>query len=944
VAALTFTGGPANADPDWNNPLNWDPNQVPMDGDSVVIGDNPTWATPNFNGGQIYLQDLSVGEQSFVPGPGALISVAGSFQWTAGFIADGGTIRVLGQGSVTGDPAYPFRRGPSLRNDCILDVRGTLTISQPGSLPLVGGTPQILNYGTIFFDFGGVQMANAAAVINYGTIVVQGQCGFSGNDITNFGTLAIPADSELSLSGEAILHLVAGGQVTGAGVLQIGFDDQDQGTLSIEADTVLPPELTLNLYSGYISSPSPLSPQPMLQINGKVNGIGGTLFNAHVSLGPTAQFSISGNPCAVNGGQLDNHGVVTILPTAVWNLSSGAQVNNLGRLSLQGDTSIIWGAGTINVANTGLIENLGGLPNKIIGVLLSSTGNIAVKEGALSLVSGAVLTLSGGSIFVNQTTLDSPDNTGSLTLSGGTAGGVLRGTGTVGTAVTNGGWIEPADRGLIFDGAYSQSDSGNIVLPATALNAAAQPVLSFNGPSATFGGTLWCLGPVAPGAANLFNIALSTAQPNQFTKIRVADDNTRLVLNYPAVAGVISAQIVQAPACYGVDFKDYSSAQLLQDLFDNTPFSFLGFYFQTNGHPGRSWLGHAQDLLNQGWALLPIYVGRQQYWPYEATNPNTISQDIPTATQQGTTDGTDAINQAMNQQFPAGSLIFLDIEPTQDLGVNAPPGNQTIAYINAWLSAVGNSTDFVPALYDANSTTGDGNRDAPVIQNSINGNPPTWVSWGVIPGQFLNQILNSRDSPPGVTTASWPVDLNGDVAPVALHRYTLLTGGAWDFANFADVWQFFTDWSPGGTTMMITDQGTEYPLNQISPGGSFDFNVSGDADPARTNGSTVKHDRRARVTDISSSNATIQSGTTVTLTITLDRQAPAPNGTLVLLRCDSSDITIPSSARVPDGSASVAVSATAFVGASATTAQVSSRTLYQLTDAPAITTLTITTS
>jgi len=229
-------------------------------------------------------------------------------------------------------------------------------------------------------------------------------------------------------------------------------------------------------------------------------------------------------------------------------------------------------------------------------------------------------------------------------------------------------------------------------------------------------------------------------------------------------------------------------------------------------------------------------------------------------------------------------------------------------------------------------------RDPPVIRNRINSDPYTWVSWPVNRGDFgLNQILNPPNGVPGVTADSWPLDLNGDVAPVALQRYS--QNPAWDFADFANVWQFYTDWPTAGATM-ITDPGTAYPVSQIAP--KFDFNTSPDADPARTNGSRLKHDRRARVTGISTTNATIHTGATVTLTITLDRQAPSPNGSVVLLRCDSSDITVPSAARVPAGGTSVDVTAAAVVGASAATVHISSRTHYQLTDAPAITTLTIT--
>jgi hypothetical protein len=325
---------------------------------------------------------------------GALISVEESFQWTGGFIADGGTVRVQGQGSVSTNPPGSLRRGPSLENDCTLDVTGTLTITGPGSLPIGGGYCRILNSGSIILAQGGLLMTNAT-VVNKGTITVAGKAAVNGGEITNLGIVTIPAGSELVLGGNAVLHL-AGGRVTGGGILHPADDGSYPGTVSVEADTVLPAELTLNLSGiGYVSTPTPtpVSPQPLLHINGKLGLNGGTLYLVHVSISPAARCTISGTASSVYGGQLDNLGVITVLPGTVWELNSGAQVNNVGRLSLQGDSAISVGAGGGTVTNIGLIESRGTVPNQIIGIPVSSTGNVAVREGILSLISGTVLTI-----------------------------------------------------------------------------------------------------------------------------------------------------------------------------------------------------------------------------------------------------------------------------------------------------------------------------------------------------------------------------------------------------------------------------------------------------------------------------------------------------------------------------------------------------------------------
>jgi hypothetical protein len=493
VATLTFTGGDAHVEQDWNNPANWRPQQVPMDGDSVIIS-APAQDAAVFNGGTINLQDLSVGEPGLIPGYGSLISVAGSFQWTGGFIADGGTIGILGQGSITGGP--PDSSGtPALSNDCILDVTGALTITGPGSLTIGGGQCRILNSGTITLDQGGLYWDAGAPplVTNNGTITVAGSVPLHGGDITNVGVVNIPAGSELVLMGGAVLRL-AGGQITGDGILHPADDGQGfYGTVSIEADTVLPVGLTLTVSGiGYVSGADAPTPRT-LRIDGTLGLNGGVLYHAHIAIGPKARCTVSGTASDVSSSQVDNLGVITLLPGAVWTVDGGAQINNSGRLSLQGDNSISLTAGFANMANAGLLESGGAQPNQISGLPVSNTGNIAIRMGILNMVSGASLTVPGGCVFVYDTTLDSSDATGSLILTGGATGGALRGSGIIGAAVTNGGSVEPSAAGLILRGGYTQQDNGSLVLPLTVWNTGSSPPIAVTG-TAALAGSLFITG------------------------------------------------------------------------------------------------------------------------------------------------------------------------------------------------------------------------------------------------------------------------------------------------------------------------------------------------------------------------------------------------------------------------------------------------------------------
>jgi hypothetical protein len=427
-------------------------------------------------------------------------------------------------------------------------------------------------------------------------------------------------------------------------------------------------------------------------------------------------------------------------------------------------------------------------------------------------------------------------------------------------------------------------------------------------------------GPSAPAGL----ITLGGTALGQFTKVRVTDDDTRLALGYPAAGGTITGQKTTAPGYYGIDTKNFPSGsggpQKLLDLFDDTPLAYAAFYFKTTGHPGNSWHGKAAALLGQGWALLPVYVGRQQTW--DLPTDNQISADVKTAAKQGTDDGAAALSRAHEEGLPADCLIFLDVEaPHNTAGQNIPPAAQTIAYIDAWLAKTGSRG----ALYDVNAhweADGKTYYEAEVIRSKISHDPQTWVSWSI------------NGPPTGVHTTRWPLDDNGDVAPVAVRRYT--GNPQWGFAAFARLWQFRTDWVPPASAIVITDTGQSYGLGSVA--GDFDFNVAVIPDPARTRSTTgevTKASRRARAGSVTVSPATVRPGASVSLTVTLDRRAPAPGGTLVQLRCDSADVIVPTAVRVAAGKDSASVTAAVVPGAAAGTAQVTARTLYQLAGTPA---------
>jgi hypothetical protein len=451
-------------------------------------------------------------------------------------------------------------------------------------------------------------------------------------------------------------------------------------------------------------------------------------------------------------------------------------------------------------------------------------------------------------------------------------------------------------------------------------------------------------GTSAAAAAAAVSLITLTAKPaGKFARVRAVDDDTRLYLTYPSAAGPVTGRLVTAPAYYGLDIADYpadaNAAQHLQDLFDNTPFGYLGFYFKTTGHPGNQWTGKSADLLAQGWDLLPIYVGRQQIWNH--TSDNQISANAATAKTQGTADGKKAVTLADTEKLPGNSRLYLDIEPVMDASENPVlPSQATIEYIKAWVAEVKGSGKYLPGLYDSNQrwpkTGGTEHRQAVDIHTSLGADAPaTWVAWDPTTVPAGVEVGATSANPKG----SWPLDPNGDIAAVAVKSYSSTL--RWNFAAFAEAWQFQLDWTPPAGTSFLTDTGAPRTLTDIS--GDFDLNAAKSYDPGNTAPGKPKAKRRPVATAVTAAATSVQAGKTVKVTVKLDRPAAAPNGAVVLLRTSSPHLILPSSARVAAKATSVTVTATAAVASPAGSATVTARTLYQLSAKPAQVTLRITT-
>jgi hypothetical protein len=114
-------------------------------------------------------------------------------------------------------------------------------------------------------------------------------------------------------------------------------------------------------------------------------------------------------------------------------------------------------------------------------------------------------------------------------------------------------------------------------------------------------------------------------------------------------AGLPSIAVVYA----GFDVRDYPGDAVMRKLKRDAPYSFVGYYLESPNHPGASWMGAWRSTLAEmGWGVAILYVGQQGSALTEA---------------QGMADADDAAAKAAGEGFPDGAIVFLDIEPMDEV-------------------------------------------------------------------------------------------------------------------------------------------------------------------------------------------------------------------------------------------------------------------------------------
>lgn len=215
----------------------------------------------------------------------------------------------------------------------------------------------------------------------------------------------------------------------------------------------------------------------------------------------------------------------------------------------------------------------------------------------------------------------------------------------------------------------------------------------------------------------------------------------------------------------GFDTSKYPGDDAMQAWRDDGSYEWVGYYLPAPCHRDASWSGKREQLTRTGWGLAVVYVG-QQTWgktPGKAelvtkyvkrrvrhakkrngrsvvsyvtkrvpvkvlvqprAEPNSSCSTHYVSAERGRAEASDAIARTQAEGFPAGTVIFLDVEHMNDV----PTAMRD--YYKAWTAGVLADGRYRPGFYAHTANAALLYRDVKSVYDSLNvtGEPPFWVA------------------------------------------------------------------------------------------------------------------------------------------------------------------------------------------------------------------------
>ncbi|MBR9991337.1 MAG: DUF1906 domain-containing protein [Gemmatimonadetes bacterium] len=149
----------------------------------------------------------------------------------------------------------------------------------------------------------------------------------------------------------------------------------------------------------------------------------------------------------------------------------------------------------------------------------------------------------------------------------------------------------------------------------------------------------------------------------------------------------------------GFDTRDYPGDAVMRAWFGSSPYRWVGYYLPAPCYTGTTWTGRREALRDIGWGFAVLYVGEQDWRAMGRTaaanepveNPRCSSAHL--TTEQGSAHAAAAVDAASRDGFPAGTVIFLNVERVDRVSV------ELSTYVRSWIGAVLADGSYTPGLY-----------------------------------------------------------------------------------------------------------------------------------------------------------------------------------------------------------------------------------------------------
>lgn len=149
----------------------------------------------------------------------------------------------------------------------------------------------------------------------------------------------------------------------------------------------------------------------------------------------------------------------------------------------------------------------------------------------------------------------------------------------------------------------------------------------------------------------------------------------------------------------GFDTRDYPGDAAMRGWFGVSPYRWVGYYLPAPCYTGTTWTGRRQTLRDIGWGFAVLYVGEQDWRAMGRAGADTAAVENPRCSsahlthERGRDHAGEAAAAAGTDGFPAGTVIFLDVERVESVSA------ELSTYVRAWVSRMLEEGRYTPGLY-----------------------------------------------------------------------------------------------------------------------------------------------------------------------------------------------------------------------------------------------------